>query len=136
MIVFFSKPDVSYSRVFGSTAYQHVPKVLRNKLAAKSEKVSFAGYTGRGKSYGLSHPGTKKISVSSDVQIFETNIHDPPATSKLLTMEGGYVSVNVPLPGENIVPVLPVVPFPASMSASISAPNFAMNQLMTILTIM
>lgn len=59
--VISSKPDVSYFRTFGSTAYQHVPKSLRNKLAAKSEKVVFVGYKGMGKSYRLWHPGTKKF---------------------------------------------------------------------------
>ena len=83
------KPDVSYFRTFGNTAYQHAPKSLRNKLAAKSEKVVFVGYTGRGKSYRLWHPGTKKISVSSGVHIFvipfDANPHQP-----LFSTEGGY----------------------------------------------
>lgn len=88
--VISSKPDLSYFRTFGSTTYQHVPKSLRNKLAAKSEKVVFVGYTGMGKSYRLWHPGTKKISVSSGVQIFVLPFDANPHQPLFSTTEGGY----------------------------------------------
>ena len=117
-------PDVSDFRIVGSTAYQHVPKAPRNKLAAKSEKVIFVGYSGRGKSNRLWHPGTKKISGSSDVRNFEDDIdipHNPP-TSALSRTEGGYDNVNIP---SHIIPPVPVVsvqPILVSATASISAP--------------
>lgn len=41
---FGSKPDVSHLRVFGSTAFVHVPDVKRKKFDAKSRKVVFVGY--------------------------------------------------------------------------------------------
>lgn len=50
----------------------HVPRSHRNKLAAESKKAIFVGYTGGGKSYRLWHPGSKKISVFSNVHIFQT----------------------------------------------------------------
>lgn len=38
------RPDASYLRVFGSTAYVHVPKQKRNKLDPVSRKGVFVGY--------------------------------------------------------------------------------------------
>jgi hypothetical protein len=37
-------PTVSHMRVFGSTAYIHVPKEKRNKLDPVSTKGVFLGY--------------------------------------------------------------------------------------------
>ena len=37
-------PDISHLRVFGSTAYAHVPKVKRNKLDPVSTKGTLVGY--------------------------------------------------------------------------------------------
>lgn len=42
------KPDVSKLRVFGSECFVHVPKPLRKKLDAKSQKVIFVGYAPNG----------------------------------------------------------------------------------------
>lgn len=38
------KPDVSFMRVFGATAFVHVPDEKRNKFDAKSRKTVFVGY--------------------------------------------------------------------------------------------
>ena len=39
------KPDVSNLRVFGCTAYAHVPDARRQKLDKKAEKMRFVGYS-------------------------------------------------------------------------------------------
>src|SRR6478672_6781292 len=39
-----SKPDISHMRVFGSAAYVHVPKQLRQKLDPVCRKGIFVGY--------------------------------------------------------------------------------------------
>lgn len=40
----YRKPDVSHFHVFGISAYIHIPKTLRRKLAAKSKLLLFVGY--------------------------------------------------------------------------------------------
>lgn len=62
------KPDVANLRVFGSDCYVHVPKQLRRKLDAKSEKVSFVGYAPNG--YRLWNGS--KVFIGRDV-IFNEN---------------------------------------------------------------
>lgn len=39
------KPDVSNLRVFGSTAYNHIPKELRKKLHNRGKKIIMIGYS-------------------------------------------------------------------------------------------
>lgn len=46
--MFSQVPDVSFLRVFGSTAYLHIPKKQRTKLAAKSQKLIMVGYDQKG----------------------------------------------------------------------------------------
>ena len=70
--MFQQVPDVSYFRVFVSQAYLHIPKKQRSKLDAKSQKLIFVGYDQKGRTYRLWHPGTKRISIGTDVVIHET----------------------------------------------------------------
>ena len=60
------KPDVSHLRVFGSTAYVHIPKSLRQKLDAKSQKLLFVGYSETQKAYRFFDRKTRRIIVSRD----------------------------------------------------------------------
>jgi transposase InsO family protein len=48
---FGSKPDVSNLRIFGSTAYIHVPEAERRKLDSKSITCFFVGYCTTQKAY-------------------------------------------------------------------------------------
>eukprot|EP00249_Psilotum_nudum_P025147 c29390_g1_i1 orf=407-4477(+) len=64
------KPSVSHFRVFGCTAFMHVPDERRTKLDSKSVKMIFVGYSTNTKGYRLMDPTTHKISVSRDV-VFE-----------------------------------------------------------------
>jgi transposase InsO family protein len=48
---FGSKPDVSNLRIFGSTAFIHVPKLERRKLDSKSITCLFVGYCTTQKAY-------------------------------------------------------------------------------------
>ena len=43
------KPDLSNLRVFGCTAYAHVPDAIRQTLDKKAEKLRFVGYSGQPK---------------------------------------------------------------------------------------
>lgn len=68
-------PRLDHIRVFGSEAYVHVPKQFRNKWDKKSQKMIFVGYQADSRNYRLYNPLTKKITVSRDVVIHETNSH-------------------------------------------------------------
>jgi hypothetical protein len=75
---FGSKPDVSNLRIFGSTAYIHVPKAERRKLDSKSITCFFVGYCTTKKAYRFWDPSlTRKIKISRDV-VFNEQIHDTP----------------------------------------------------------
>ena len=71
-----SKADVSNLRIFGSTAFIHVPKAERHKLDSKSIKCYFVGYSLTQKAYRFWIPATRKIKISRDV-IFDE--HSTPA---------------------------------------------------------
>ena len=67
------KPDVSLLRVFGCSAYAHVPKVERNKLDYKTRKCVLLGYDTSQKGYRLYDVGRIKVVHSKDVVFDETS---------------------------------------------------------------
>lgn len=68
------KPDLSHLRIFGSTAYMHVPKQFRKKLDAKAKKVILVGYQGESSNYRLFNPDTMRVSVSMNVTFNEKKV--------------------------------------------------------------
>ena len=83
-----SKPNVSHLRIFGSTAFIHVPKAERQKLDSKSLKCFFVGYSLTQKAYRFWDAENRKIKISRDVvfdeQLFPTA---PPTTSQNQEMQ-------------------------------------------------
>ena len=65
------KPDVSHFKVFGCTAFAHIPKANRRKLDAKSIKCVFIGYCTDQKAYKLFDPSSHKLFASRDVLFHE-----------------------------------------------------------------
>lgn len=65
------KPDVGHMKVFGCTAYVHVPKEKRLKLDVKSSKCIFVGYPIGSKGYKVYDPVTQKMFRSRDVIFVE-----------------------------------------------------------------
>lgn len=59
------KPDVSNMRVFGCSAWAHIPKQLRRKLDFKATNCIFLGYMNNG--YRLWDVKDKKVIISRDV---------------------------------------------------------------------
>lgn len=57
-------PSLEHLRVFGCTAYAHVPKELRQKLDPKGKEFLFMGYCEDSKGYKLIDPETKKITIA------------------------------------------------------------------------
>ena len=65
-----TKPDVSSLRIFGCSAYAHVPKAERRKLDSKAGKCVLLGYGTNQKGYRLYDLGRMKVIHSRDV-VFE-----------------------------------------------------------------
>ncbi|KAH9292781.1 hypothetical protein KI387_042034, partial [Taxus chinensis] len=61
------KPSIHHLRVFGCTAYMHVPDEKRKKIDPKTLPCLFLGYSTTSKAYRLMDPETKKIYESRDV---------------------------------------------------------------------
>ena len=68
------KPDVSILRIFGCSAYPHVPKIERKKLDIKTRKCVLLGYGTNQKGYRLYDVKRKKIVHSRDVVFDETSL--------------------------------------------------------------
>ena len=72
---FFSvKPDVGHLRVFGCTAFAHIPDEKRRKLDPKSVKGIFVGYPTGSKGYKIFIPESRKMIRSRDVKFLENTI--------------------------------------------------------------
>ena len=65
------KPKVRHLRVFGCTAYSHIPKDERQKLDAKARKCIFLGYSSNRKGYRLYDQSSRKVIHSRDVKFNE-----------------------------------------------------------------
>uniref|UniRef100_A0A146LH62 Retrovirus-related Pol polyprotein from transposon TNT 1-94 n=3 Tax=Lygus hesperus TaxID=30085 RepID=A0A146LH62_LYGHE len=66
------KIDLSHLRVFGCTAFAHIPKQFRKKFDAKSQQLIFVGYCLRSKGYRLLDlKNPKRIIRARDVSFIE-----------------------------------------------------------------
>lgn len=71
------KPNLSHTRIFGSTAYAHIPKIQRKKLDPKSRKLIVVDYEKDSTNYRLYDPRSRQISVCRDVTFNEeTSVSD------------------------------------------------------------
>ena len=61
------KPKVDFFKIFGCTAYAHIPSQKREKFDEKGEKYIFVGYSDQSKAYRLIDPRTKSLVISRDV---------------------------------------------------------------------
>lgn len=64
------KPTIEHLRIFGTVAYAHIPKELRKKFDATSEKCIMLGYTNTG--YRLWNIEKEKVIISRNV-VFNEN---------------------------------------------------------------
>jgi transposase InsO family protein len=91
------QPSVGHLRVFGCTAFAHVPKQRRTKLEAKAVKCIFVGYSSQSKAYRLYNPETKKIIISRDVIFLESSRHGSNTTA---TQAEAHASPEVVVEGQ------------------------------------
>lgn len=69
-----TKPDVSSLRIFGCSAYAHVPKTERHKLDSKTRKCVLLGYCEQQKGYRLYDLSRDKVFSSRDVLFNEASV--------------------------------------------------------------
>lgn len=67
------EPDYSTLKVFGCTAFAHVPNQKRNKLDDKGIECIFVGYSDTSKAYRLLNKVNKTIVLSRDVNFIEND---------------------------------------------------------------
>ena len=65
------KPDVSYFKIFGSSAYCHVTKDARKKLEPTSEVGIFVGYIDTPHNYQVYFPTNRMTISKRDVKFDE-----------------------------------------------------------------
>ena len=86
-------------KIFGYTAYVHIPKRSTSKLDPRAEKCVFVGYTPNKKGYKCFNPLTKRFYTTMDVSFME-NV--PYFTKNLLQgeklVEPNFWEIVEPLP--------------------------------------
>ena len=80
------KPKVGHMRVFGCTAYSHIPKDERQKLDPKTRKCIFLGYPSNRKGYRLYDQDAQKVIYSRDVTFNELSISSEAEKESLGTL--------------------------------------------------
>lgn len=75
-----TKPGVDNLKIFGVIAYLHIPRESRSKLDSKTLRCLFVGYDEHSKAYRVFDPVKRKLYISRDVVIDESQI--------------GYVKIN------------------------------------------
>ena len=68
------KSIVKHLKVYGCTAFEHIPDELRTKLQPKSKKLILVGYATKEKAYRLWNPENDKISISRHVIFDELQV--------------------------------------------------------------
>jgi hypothetical protein len=99
-----SKPDVRSLRIFGCSAYAHVPKAERHKLDTKTRKCILLGYGTNQKGYRLYDLRRMKVINSRDVVFDETSM---PGVQKEKELPPKYVELEVeekPIVEESVTP--------------------------------
>jgi hypothetical protein len=117
-VLYKTKPDLSNLRVFGSTAYVHIPAAERQKLDPKSVKCLFIGYCSTQKAHRFWDPVAKKVKISRDA-IFDEYSHH---SDFLVTAPASGLRTLQQIEGE-IDPFAPSVTMPIRQSAASSGPR-------------
>ena len=66
------KHDLYYLRIYGATAYVHIPQEKHTKLERKAIRITHVRYDDLSKAYRCFDPTTKKIFISKDVIFYKT----------------------------------------------------------------
>ncbi len=103
---FGKRPNVSHFKIFGCSAFVHIPQVSRTKLDPKSERCVFVGYCEAQKAYRFWNPLTRKIKISRDAIFHENDIPFRGCSLPLASMEQTEQewTVTPPVPEIQVVP--------------------------------
>jgi len=69
---FGRKPSVKHFKIFGSTAFTHVPSQLRKGFKPTGKRVVFVGYDSSDKMYRVYDPHKRSVEVVRDVKFHES----------------------------------------------------------------
>ena len=105
------KPDISHLRIFGSTAFVHIPSNKRDKLSPKTFKCILVGYDTSSKTYRCFDPTTHTIHLSRDVEVIES-LASPPPTPPSSTPQPPTLEQLLPP-----TPITPLEPLPTPTSS-------------------
>ena len=75
------KPLISHLRVFGSSAFAHIPKGTRTKLDPRAEQCVLLSFDEAAKAYRCYRSSTRKVFISRDLLIDEAAPPKPSSTS-------------------------------------------------------
>lgn len=89
------KPKVDHLRIFGCTAWVHIPKVKRKKLDATAQKLIFVGYSPEHKAYRFLDKTTRKVYVSRDCKFIENGTDTSSTDESGSGDPGEYVEFNL-----------------------------------------
>ncbi|PAV20599.1 hypothetical protein PNOK_0322600 [Pyrrhoderma noxium] len=108
---FKKKPDVSYFRVFGCTAYVHIKSDQRKQLESYTHLCVFIGYPSDFKGWRFFNPDTRKEVISNSA-VFDERAHSECSKTNIdLHVPGLTESVDpVGESSELHLPELPVIP--------------------------
>lgn len=76
------KPRLDHLRVYGSSAWIHIPSVKRGKFDGKAQKLVFIGYSDQHKAYRFVDLATQKVIISRDARFLEMGKSDDRASGK------------------------------------------------------
>lgn len=101
-------------KIFGCTAFVHLPPHARHKLQPRALRCIFVGYGLHQKGYRCYYPPTRTVYVTMDVQFHEHQMYFPPATT---ASQGDTTSRDLQFlshPAETIEPAVtePTIPEP------------------------
>lgn len=80
------KPKLNHLRIFGCTAWAHIPKEKRHKWDVKAKKMTFVGYDENVKGYRLIDRDTDEVTISRDVT-FDESVRETIIYNKTTTFE-------------------------------------------------
>ena len=131
------RPDVAHLRVFGCTAYVHVPGCQQSKLGPRSRKGRFIGIQPNSKAYRVFVDG--KVVVSTNVIFDETPAAPPPPAQRATPFAQHLAPIveepalrpaaDQPAIDPPAAPLVPPQPTPAQLPLTPAAPYPALSEL-------
>lgn len=122
------KPNVSHSRVFGSSAYVQVPEQERSKLDDQSKKVVFIGYDENSKGYKFFNPSNNKVIISRDVEFEEDATWDWSTKNETAYDFLPYFDEETSTQEVQDEIVSPMMPTSSSIASSSSSPSSSLSE--------